>query len=367
MLTSNHLVSPTFSLDALLLASTDKTFSVFFHDQVGSVDVASGTANPQTISSLLFPDHILTHAISQFNLISQSVDVRFNLVFSEESADIVFYFDSEIDLGDHSSTTLGLALNNYDFTSGRRWIEIFFNGPELLLHSSDLHAYVFNHELLHALGLEHTFDNSDGDFYLSTDPLLSATPEQTVMSYIKPLSGVYPTDLTHHDYSALLDIWGPADPSSITTLNPSSTSVYRLFNVDTSQHLYTTNDLEIDIITGASESSPYINEGIAYVVTPGANVDLYRFYNLFTGRHFYTANKSERDLILNSSIISPLFYEGVAFKVFSPLVSSPNLDPVYRFFDPVNSTHFYTASSFERDSLAVTHPHWISEGIAWYA
>ena len=55
----------------------------------------------------------------------------------------------------------------------------------------DLEAYVLI-ELLHVLGLEHTFDDSDGDFYLSTDPQLSASPEQTTMSYRFPESGVYP-------------------------------------------------------------------------------------------------------------------------------------------------------------------------------
>ena len=52
---------------------------------------------------------------------------------------------------------------------GRRSIEIFLNGPELTNSSFDLQAYVVNHEILHALGFEHTFDDSDGDYYLSTD------------------------------------------------------------------------------------------------------------------------------------------------------------------------------------------------------
>ena len=75
------------------------------------------------------------------------------------------------------------------------------NGPAISAESSpNLMLYVFNHELLHALGFEHTFDSTDGDFYLSTDPMLGATPHETVMSYRPPEGGSYPSDLSFSDY-----------------------------------------------------------------------------------------------------------------------------------------------------------------------
>ena len=53
---------------------------------------------------------------------------------------------------------------NNSFSPRRQWIEIFLHGTSLNSSSTDLQYYVFNHELLHALGLEHTFDDTDGDF-----------------------------------------------------------------------------------------------------------------------------------------------------------------------------------------------------------
>ena len=77
-------------------------------------------------------------------------------------------------MDDSSGITFGVAISNGLSSSRRQWIEIFLNGPELDVATPDFVSYVFNHELLHALGLEHTFDDSDGDFYISTDPYLGA-------------------------------------------------------------------------------------------------------------------------------------------------------------------------------------------------
>ena len=120
---------------------------------------------------------MLSHAFTQFESISDKVDLNFRLVSSREDADIVFYYDTEIDLSlEDDSTTFGLTVSNYDFLTGRRWVEIFLNAPALNLSSPDFQSYVFNHELMHALGLEHPFDGSDGDYYLSTDFNKSAFP-----------------------------------------------------------------------------------------------------------------------------------------------------------------------------------------------
>ena len=158
----------------------------------------------------------------------------------------------EINLGDSSVDTLGLALTNRDFDSGRVWFEIFLNGPAIATHESNILPYVFNHELLHVLGLEHTFDDSDGDFYLSTDPNLSATPEETVMSYRTPISE-YPSDITEADYTALETIWGK---SSVININSTlfDATVYRLYHPIEDTHLFTSNLFEVDLLTGQSNS-----------------------------------------------------------------------------------------------------------------
>ena len=262
--------------------------------------------------------------------------------------------------------TVGLAVTNTDITTGRQWFEIFFNGTEILKYNGDLAPYVFNHELLHALGLEHTFDDSDGDFYLSTDPLLGATPEETVMSYRNPAGGLYPQDLSESDYAALVEIWGPSQVADIDASRTLKTQIYRLYQPSSGNHLFTSNTQEIDILTGLPTDSYFINEGIAYEVGAEANQNLYRFYNHIAGRHFYTASDFERDhLIFNSS--EPYIYEGIAYQVYSNDHRAAPSTAVFRYFDPTTNYHFYTASLEEQTILETTHPYWINEGIAWYA
>ena len=166
------------------------------------------------------------------------------------------------------------------------------------------------------------------------------------MSYRAPESGVYPTDLTSSDYNALIHIYGPVD-----TTNVDYSIVHRLLNVDTGQHLFTANSVEIDILTGQPQP-PFIDEGIAYQVSSGANQDLYRFYNPLNGLHFYTASTYEKDFLISSDSTSLLF-EGSAYKVFSNNVIRTDLTPVYRFYDSTNNTHLYTANSLERSGRAI--------------
>ena len=356
MLSSKFLISPILSLDALLIAGTDKTLNFYFHRSAGPVAVASGSSLPQIITALTPTQTLLAHATQQFEKINLQVNLQFVEVQNQSEADIAFFFDSEIEVNesDSSSVTLGLALSNRDISTGRQWVEIFFNGPEIKKSSTDLEAFVFNHELLHALGLEHTFDDSDGDFYLSTDPQLSATPEQTVMSYRPPASGIYPTDLTLSDYNALIDIWGLS----------ADVSVYRLYQQSTGRHVYSSNQQEIDFLTGLPQSD-FLNEGIAYVVSGNASQDLHRFYKPSTGSHFYSASNIESDALI-ASPESGYLYEGVAYRVFSPLDAPTGSTAVTRFFDPLQGTHFYTANEHEIVILQTTQPTWIQEGIAWY-
>ena len=348
-----------------MIAGDSNTLSYYLHRSEGDIKIASGTSLEQSIYSLVPPDYLLIHAENQFQKISQVANLNFVELSDPNLADISFYWDREIELDDSYGITFGLSLINYTQQPKREWFEIFFNGPQLNQYGSDFNSYVFNHELLHALGFEHTFDSSDGDFYLSTDPLQSATPEETTMSYRPPASGIYPTDLAPADYQALIDIWGPRTASS--------QEIYRLYNSILGIHLFTSNLEEIDILTGSSthsesSSTQFINEGIAYIVGPDADQDLYRFYDTKTSRHFYSANIDEKNLLISSDQYSSFIYEGVAFKVFSAnqdLIDNSKT-PVFRFYDLVANTHLYTAN-VEELKIWNGSLDFINEGIAWYA
>lgn len=364
MLNSDVLISPILSLDSLNIAGEDKSFNYYIHRDSGQVQVGVGTNYQQNIISLSPPSHLLNHISDQLNRITASVDLSFVEVNDPAIADFSVYYDTEIDINDTSSLVFGLTMFNNSFSPRRQWIEIFLHGTSLNFSSTDLQYYVFNHELLHALGLEHTFDDTDGDFYLSTDPQLSATTDQTVMSYRPPVSGIYPTDLTPSDYNALIDIWGAASNPAYTNSQPQH--IYRLYNKFSGNHLFTSNLNEIDVLTGSSSDSTFISEGIAYEVGPNPDTDLHRFYHLASDRHFYSATIYERDLLINDPS-GQYLYEGVAFKVFTSNNSSYSRIPVQRYYDPSQHIHFYSASLQEQSIWDQDHPHWINEGAAWFA
>ena len=225
--------------------------------------------------------------------------------------------------------------------------------------SFDLQSYVINHEILHALGLEHTFDDSDGDYYLSTDPFLSATPEQTTMSYRSPETGLYPVDISEADYTALIDIW---DLLLIILLSHTYLSLVSARNRFTSL-LFQSG--RTDYLTQRSEL-PFINEGIAYTVDYGADIEVHRFYNKLSGRHLYSASDFETQLLLDDQHSSYL-HEGVAFKVFDSSINDSVRTPVYRFYDSIYNVHHFTANQYELDLWTSSNTLWINEGVAWYA
>ena len=134
--------------------------------------------------------------------------------------------------------------------------------------------------------------------------------------------------------------------SSCSCIRIIRATCFRLYNSYTGNHLFTTNQFEIDLLTGSS-CFQFINEGIAYTVGSGAEQNLYRFYHTLTDRHFYSANNTERDLLIADDTFGYL-YEGIAFQVFIEPNANTFATPIYRFFDPSNNTHLYTASDYEK-------------------
>lgn len=81
---------------------------------------------------------------------------------------------------------------------------------------------------------------------------------------------------------------------------------------------------------------------------------MHRLYNPNSGEHFYTASTYERDSVVRAG----WSYEGTAWN--APLVG----DPVYRMYNPNSGDHHYTPSAGERDMLVRVG--WRYEGIGWY-
>ncbi|MGV8082068.1 MAG: hypothetical protein AB2L09_00295 [Coriobacteriia bacterium] len=141
-------------------------------------------------------------------------------------------------------------------------------------------------------------------------------------------------------------------------------SVYRFYNVRNGSHFYTDSAGERDIVI-SRWPNVYTYEGVAYVLNPASNTQpLYRFYNHVTGGHFYTASIDERDAVMEKWP-TVFTYEGETYKV--SLTEAASSLPVYRFYNVVNGSHFYTASEEERDIVISRWPNvYTYEGVAFY-
>lgn len=96
------------------------------------------------------------------------------------------------------------------------------------------------------------------------------------------------------------------------------------------------------------------------------NAVVYRFWSPITSVHFYTISNGERTNLVNNYAYA-WNYEGPAYKA-CVTAYHPGLSPVYRFWSPYSSCHFYTISEAERDNLIQSYAYWWTyEGIAYYA
>lgn len=134
-----------------------------------------------------------------------------------------------------------------------------------------------------------------------------------------------------------------------------SVDMYRLYNVFSSEHLYTASPLEKDVL---SKSGAWNYEGVAWRNPLSGGSDVYRLYNRYSGEHHYTTSTLERDSLRKVG----WNYEGIGW-----LTDPAKGTAVYRLYNPYlpSGYHLFTTSSLEYNAL--TRMGWRQEGIAWYA
>ena len=136
--------------------------------------------------------------------------------------------------------------------------------------------------------------------------------------------------------------------------------IWRMYNTRTSEHLYTTNVAEYNSC-GTGTYKDWRAEGVAWqapaTMTGGAK-PVFRLYNLKSGDHHYTTSVGEKDKLLASGDWRD---EGMAFY-------SGGSVPVYRVYNGrlKRGQHHYTTSAVERDALVKNHG-WRDEGVGFYA
>lgn len=102
------------------------------------------------------------------------------------------------------------------------------------------------------------------------------------------------------------------------------------------------------------------------VDTPDADsspFQIYRFFNSLTGSHFFTTSISERNSVITN--IPTMTYEGNAFD--SNATEAGGGAAVYRFYNSASGVHFYTASADEAANIRTNLPQFVDEGIVYYA
>ena len=116
----------------------------------------------------------------------------------------------------------------------------------------------------------------------------------------------------------------------------------------------------------AAASVPASSAVITAASTASDSVAVYRFWSPKNSTHFYTASLAERDSIIANYPSSIWTYEGIAYNAF--LTQVAGTIPLYRFWSPRLSGHFYTASEDEKNSIIANYPSstWSFEGIAFY-
>jgi hypothetical protein len=197
---------------------TDGVLDIYLHRPAGPVTVNGGGYGAQTIQTLAIDEAFAVFFRNAVEKLDAEIDLDFRFVDAPDVSDIRFYFDSEISLGD-GGLTLGIALSN-DTPQQKFW-EIMLNTPAFNGEIDYLY-YAALHELLHALGGEHPFDNSDGDVFVSSDSSRSAYPEETLLAYRSPQGESWPTGFTFNDLAALKAIWGTESGNGVsaTAANP---------------------------------------------------------------------------------------------------------------------------------------------------
>lgn len=248
------LILPSFKDFTTQQVVDDGIIDLYLHRPAGPVDVSGGFAGAQTIQALELDDQFYEFIIDSVEKLDTQLDIEFRLVNRPEMADVRFYLDTEIVLGEEDSggVVLGIALANENVDTP--FWEILLNTPAF---EGDLSYLYFAalHELGHTLGLEHPFDDSDGDVFESSSPSLSAYPEETLMAYRSPLGKNWPTAFTFNDLAALQQIWGEETEIS----PPSAYLSQKLFGTASDDVL--TGGLGSDLISGESGNDVLIGGG----------------------------------------------------------------------------------------------------------
>jgi len=149
--------------------------------------------------------------------------------------------------------------------------------------------------------------------------------------------------------------------------------VYRYYQSDFNNHLYTTNEKEIGTTTqGHKGDHNYICEGVGFTVfTQHCNglSPIFRYFNSKVNDHFYTTNAAE----IGTTTTGKTGNNGYVCEGILGYISPnefPGGIPIHRYFLDNKNDHFYTSNVNEIGTITVGHKGnhgYKYEGILGYA
>ncbi len=148
--------------------------------------------------------------------------------------------------------------------------------------------------------------------------------------------------------------------------------VYRFWSPKNEHHFYTSDVAERDKLINEYADSTWTYEGQAFdAFATDSDLGLspvYRFWSPLHSSHFYTIDEAEKDRIIAKYASNIWTYEGINLYAYADGDQPAGAKPIYRFWSPIAGGHFYTMSETEKNKLITTYSHaWTYEGVAWYA
>ncbi|MCI4625350.1 MAG: matrixin family metalloprotease [Candidatus Magnetoovum sp. WYHC-5] len=236
---------------------------------------------------------------------------------------------------------------------------------------------VVAHELGHALGIDHSDTTNALMYYRYQDEVYTQQEDD-----INALTALYGSSnattcsysisstSTHFDYyggTGSVNVYAN-DQSCQWSANTSN--AWLALGSQTS----TTGNGSISYYVSTNNTSAqrtgYINiADLTFIVTQDNSTTsatkspVYRFYNEVNATHFYTISETEYSDI--TATLPHYKYEGISFYAYTK--KENNTSAVYRFYNTKTSAHFYTISKDEKTTIVNNMPDYTYEGVSFYA
>ena len=160
---------------------------------------------------------------------------------------------------------------------------------------------------------------------------------------------------TSSSSNASLDVNSSSSSNISPDASPSvgTKNMYRLYNPNSGEHFYTSDNLERARLINAGWS----DEGLAWTAPETSATPVFRLYNEAGGEHHYTIDASERDALIDAGWNN----EGIGW-----YSDDAHGTALYREYNPnaFANNHNYTSDVSEHEWLLSLG--WNEEGVGWY-